>query len=180
MTAPRSTIEETRAIASGDTEAFARFYDTWFTWVLAEARRATSRDEAFCLDVVQDVMLDVVKRLPPLANEAIVCSWLKRTIRSRAIDRLRSEQRRRRRESAVATSTVTTDPDTDTRIAWLHEQLDELGHDVRDLLRMRHGLGWSLARIGGALGLRTGAVDRRLRTAIDELRRRAVQELPDE
>jgi len=41
------------------------------------------------------------------------------------------------------------------------------------LLVMRYRLGWTLERIGRAVGLRPGAVDSRLRRATNELREKA-------
>jgi DNA-directed RNA polymerase specialized sigma24 family protein len=80
---PSSTIQRlTTAIASGDTEAFGRFYDRWFDWSVAEARRATGRDESFCLDVVQDAMMRVIKSMKPLPHEAALYRWMRVVIRS--------------------------------------------------------------------------------------------------
>ena len=70
-----------------------------FPWVAAKARSITRRDEAFCLDVVQDVMMIVVKKMPRLETEAALRAWMARTVSRAVTDRLRSEARRRRREA---------------------------------------------------------------------------------
>ncbi|MGK0202373.1 MAG: DNA-directed RNA polymerase specialized sigma24 family protein, partial [Planctomycetota bacterium] len=49
----------TGRIAAGDESAFAEFYEAWFVSTLALSRAISRRDEAWCLDVVQDVMLTV-------------------------------------------------------------------------------------------------------------------------
>ena len=59
----------TEAIASGNTEAFASFYRQWFDTMYAQARNASGRDESFCLDVVQDAMLRVIKSVPAMASD---------------------------------------------------------------------------------------------------------------
>ena len=169
-----STHKLTAAIASGDTEAFARFYRAWFDRMTAEAARATGKDEAFCLDVVHDAMLRVIKSIKPLDSEAALGRWLQRTVRSCAIDRLRAESRRRRREQAVATEERHAEAENlEERIAWLRRQLAELDEPAASMLLMRHRFGWTLARIGSAVGLNTGAVDGRIRRTLDFLRQRA-------
>ena len=65
-----------RSIAAGDEAAFAAFYAAWFSPTLALARGACRRDEAFCLDVVQDVMLAAAKKMPALPTEASIGAWL--------------------------------------------------------------------------------------------------------
>ena len=60
----------TAAIARGDPTAFGRFYELWFDPALALARSISGRDESFCLDVVQDCMLRVVRSMKPLATES--------------------------------------------------------------------------------------------------------------
>ena len=104
------TRAQTAAIAAGDTAAFARFYDRWFDTVYAEAARATGRDEAFCLDVVQDAMMRVIRSMRPLPAEDDVRRWLRAVVHSCAYDRLRSETRRRRRETAAARTRPLTAP----------------------------------------------------------------------
>ena len=60
----------TGAIAAGDTDAFSRFYRARFDQMLAEAVRATGRDESFCLDVVQDAMMRVIRSMKPMSSGA--------------------------------------------------------------------------------------------------------------
>src|SRR5258705_8447579 len=81
--APDESVREmTVAIAAGDTAALARLYRGWFDFILQEAHRCTGRDEHFCLDAVQEAMLRLIKRLPPLNNEAALTAWMKTTVRS--------------------------------------------------------------------------------------------------
>ncbi|MCH8316763.1 MAG: sigma-70 family RNA polymerase sigma factor [Planctomycetes bacterium] len=47
------------------------------------------------------------------------------------------------------------------------------------LLLMRHRFGWTLKRIGDALGLKPGAVDGRIRRVLTKLRRRAKEQSHD-
>ena len=81
----------TRTIASGDTEALARFYSQWFDPMYAMARRSTGRDESFCLDVVQECMMRVIRSIKPMATESELRRWLHVVVRSCALDALRRE-----------------------------------------------------------------------------------------
>ena len=148
---PTETAALTAAIASGDPEAFARFYDAWFDKALVEARRSTGRDDEFCLDVVQDAMMRVIRSIRPLESEAALHRWMRVVVRSCACDRLRSDIR-------------------------LHEQLEQLDDRDVHLLVMRHRFGWTLHRIGRALGVSHGAVDRRLRRLVSRLRKSAKED----
>ena len=166
----------TRAIASGDTEAFARFYRRWFDRMYAEANRVTGRDESFCLDVVHDGMMRVIRSLGPMDNEAVLWGWLRAVIRSCAFDRLRREMRRRRREQAGAGIALPAAPDDlEERLAWLREELAQLDEREAALLTMRHRFGWTLRQVAGAAGLNPGAADGRLRRTLQTLRRRAKE-----
>ncbi|MCA9290788.1 MAG: sigma-70 family RNA polymerase sigma factor [Phycisphaerales bacterium] len=160
----------TAAIASGDPEAFARLYRDRFDAVYDMARRTTRRDEAFCLDVVQDVMLRVSRCLPVMETDDDVDRWLQVAVRCAARDRFRAEQRRRRREHRASTTPAATDarPTADARRE-LDERLAALEPTWLEPLIMRYRFGWTLQRIATALGLSTSTVDGRLRHAVDRL-----------
>jgi RNA polymerase sigma factor (sigma-70 family) len=172
----------TSAIASGDTEAFAVFYRQRFEMMYAEARQFTGRDEAFCLDVVQDSMMRVIRSLRPIDTEHALASWLRIVVQRCALDRLRTERRRRRREKAAEIESPTPprrDEDRSERLDWLQDQLSRLEPDVMHLVNLRFGLEWGLKRIGAALGLKAGTVDGRLGRAIASLRAKALEDLHD-
>jgi RNA polymerase sigma-70 factor (ECF subfamily) len=173
-----SVQELTAAIASGDTEAFTRFYRGRFDQMYAEARQATGRDEAFCLDVVQDAMIRVIRSLRPMDGEASFRAWLRAVVHCCAYDRLRADRRRARRERAAAEARAAEAPDDDLadKLAWLRRELASLDGQQARLLVMRYRLGWTLQRIGGVLGLKPGAVDGRLNRAVKTLRRRGEEQ----
>lgn len=175
-----STHTQTAAIASGDTEALSRFYEYWFDRLYAEARRVTQRDESFCLDVVQDVMMRVIKSIKPMQSEAQLWRWLQTVVRSCAYDRLRKEKRRALRERA-ADYTINDEhiSSIHEQLHWLERQINELDRRDADLLIMRHRFGWTLNRIGRALGMTTGAVDGRLSRLTARLRAKARDRFHD-
>ena len=172
----------TAAIASGNTEAFARFYDAWFDELYAYARRASGRDEAFCLDLVQDVMMKVIKRLRPMPTEQALRLWLRRVVVSTMIDTLRSEKRRAARESRYAESRAGQDAPAMAdaeRLGWLTNELASMDDALADLMVARHRFGWTLSRIGEVFGLTPGLVDGRTRREAERLRRRAAEVFDD-
>ncbi len=177
---PVDALSDTRtltaAIASGDSEAFARFFGAWFDWMRREAARTTGRDEAFCLDVVQDSMMRVIRSLKPMSTDDDLRRWLRVVVRSCAYDRLRREARAHRRErdtAGASTARHDADPEFDERLRWLERELQSIGNANARLLLMRYRFGWTLQQIGFALGLKPGAVDGRLRRLVSMLRRRA-------
>ena len=175
------TIHElTAAIASGDTEAFGRFYEQWFDHILTEARLASRRDEHFCLDLVQDVMLRIIRSRRVFDHEDSLRRWVRVVVQSCCIDHFRAESRRRRREHAHHSSAEQHEVvnEQDERLLWLESQLATLGPDDAKLLDMRFRFGWTLGRIASTLGLSTGAVDGRLNRLLAALRGRVKGMLP--
>jgi len=188
---------QTQGVAAGRRDAFADFYCAHFDRMYRQARHATGRDESFCLDVVQDAMLRVIRSLRvPFGSERALHAWLRRVVVSCAIDRLRAEQRglRERKPSVTQGVQALADqlahgqgahPDTATsmpteeRLAWLRAELSQLPDAQSKLIVMRYRFGWTLERIGRAVGLSPSAVDGRIRRTITRLQKNAVEEFHD-
>ena len=174
---PDETRALTTAIARGERRAFGVLYTRWFDHAYATARRLTGRDEAFCLDVVQEAMLKAARRIPTLPNEAALSAWLCRVVHRAALDALDSERRRRdrerraRRETPLSTAThPQTERELDERIDWLRARLQELSAEDRGLLRARFVRGRTLAQTGEEAGLTGDATHGRLRRILRRLR----------
>jgi len=169
----------TSAVARGQEPAVELFYRRFFDLLYRHARQVSQRDESFCLDVVQDAMLRIMRTIRPVATEAQLVAWLKLIVKSVAYDALRRERRRKGREAARGT--VDNQPATDEseRLAWLREQLLALDPPLVRLIELRFVHGWKLARIAQLLGLSVGTVDGRLRRALDRIRRQAG-EMPND
>lgn len=172
-----------RAIASGDIEAFARFYRRWFGPMFIMARRCAGRDESFCLDVVQDSMMRVIRSIRPMNDEVAVERWLHVVVKTCALDMLRRERRRRVREQRSKARSPKLDASSSNdalelehRIAWLRDQIARLPSEQAHLLSLRFRFGWTLSQIGRAVGLKPGAVDGRLTRALATLREQALEE----
>lgn len=172
-----------RSIAAGDEAAFVAFYDAWFPATLALARGASRRDEAFCLDIVQDVMMTVAKKLPALRDAAAVGAWMRSTVLRAVADRARSERRRARREADAAAARdaalAAAEPwnalaDGERR-EWLEERIGELSPEDRELLVARFSPSITVTAAGALLGLAPDAAHGRLRRALERLRRKASE-----
>ena len=181
------TAALTPRIARGDAVAFSAFYEAWFDGAFALARTVSRRGEDFCLDVVQDVMLKVIKRMPAMTNEPAVAAWMSRTVVSAALDRLRSEQRRRRREDAVAVArpeSTAVEPiavlAAGEQRGWLVRQLASLPAADRALLLERFDGEQTLAAVGARFGLNEDQAHGRLRRLVQRLRRAAQEWLGDQ
>ena len=165
----------TAQIAKGDEQAFASFYELWFDRALAMARKATRRDESFCLDVVQDCMMRVVRAMRSLETEEAVQAWMARAILTTAVDRLRADRRRKRREQVSARSEldphdVSHDAEIAERNRWLAEHIKRLPGRDQELLAARFGDDKTLQQVGEALGMTGHAAHGRIRRLLEKLR----------
>ena len=177
-----ATEKLTRALAAGNEDAVETFHRRYFDWLYAQARRATRRDEAFCLDVVQDAMLRIIRTIRPVECDVRFRAWLKLVVQTTAWDRLRSERRRRQRElvAIVGRETLDNDEPADTeQQEWLKEQIARCDPEIARMIELRFEHRWTLARISKLLGLSIGTVDWRLRKALKDLREKAIEDFDD-
>jgi RNA polymerase sigma factor (sigma-70 family) len=169
----------TEAVAAGESWAIETFYRQQFDWLYRQAVWATGRDEAFCLDVVQEAVLRILRTIRRANSPAQLRAWLAIVVRTTALDMLKAEGRRRRREHLAAVGEAgRSDPpdDTDARLDWLRRQIGLLDPHLVRLVELRYTRGWTLARIGSALHLPTSTVNGRLRMALRRLSRQARSE----
>ncbi|MCB9882827.1 MAG: sigma-70 family RNA polymerase sigma factor [Planctomycetes bacterium] len=165
------------SIRQGDGSAFERFYDLFFDACVTWTRNATKRDEDFCLDCCQDVMMIVADRLPRLETKKALAAWLHRCLHTKAIDRLRSEERLARRERSAARHEhdhASADPHEHAvrveEVEWLTKKLGELEERDRALLHARFFEDASLAATGASVGIGGDAAHGRIRRLLVRLR----------
>jgi len=175
-----SAARLTRGVARGERGAVEALYRGWFDRVYRMARAATGRDESFCLDVVQDVMMRAVKRMRPLGGERELKAWMGKATISCAIDALRREQRRARRERAVAGAARETDDGAgvDARLEWLRGEMERMTPEDRALVAVRFGRGRTLEAAGQATGISGDAAHGRMRRVLRALLKSAAEMLP--
>jgi RNA polymerase sigma factor (sigma-70 family) len=191
---PDPTEQLTAAMARGDRAAVAAFYERYFGLLYRAARGATRgrRDEHFCLDVVQDAVLRIVRTVKPVGGgEGQFVAWLRLVVQSAAYDLLRREQRRAAREREGASRGPAGGPggradapaesigheengaSLAEQLAWLRGELQRLEPGIAELIELRYEKRWTLAAIGARLGVSAGTVDGRLRRALGRVRERA-------
>jgi len=179
------TIQKlTSAMAAGDEDAVETFYRQYFDWLYAEARRATRRDESFCLDIVQDAVLRILRNVRAVESETQWRAWMKLVVHTTALDRMRSERRRRTRETVVAgdASMIAECEDETTRqdrIEWLAQQIARFDPQMIAIIEMRYQRGWTLQQVAQSIGLSIATIDGRLRRAFKTLRERAPEDSDD-
>jgi RNA polymerase sigma-70 factor (ECF subfamily) len=167
-------------VRTGDSEAFTQLFRQWFDRVYSMARRNTSKDESFCLDVTQDVFMIAIRKLPVLESEAQIAAWFEKVVVRKALDRVRSDRRRISHESRKA-STIERDVNREDAAAldWAAAQLRALSDVEQSLLRARFVEGKSLLEIAGG-GTTRGGIHGMIRRAIEKLRRRAKEAFGDD
>ncbi|MEO1007799.1 MAG: sigma-70 family RNA polymerase sigma factor [Planctomycetota bacterium] len=159
----------TARIARGDPEAFAELYEYVFDRALLDARGLTGRDEAFCLDVVQDAMLRAARRMPRLDTWAAVGAWMRRAIASSAIDLLRAEASRRKRERSTGHEREDGPRPTEAPEAEMIDAMQELSDREWQAVRMHVGHGLSLAAVGRAMRISRNAAHGLVRRGVRRL-----------
>jgi RNA polymerase sigma factor (sigma-70 family) len=177
---PDETKKLTGAMAAGDARAVEEFYRRYFDWLYTRARLATRRDESFCLDVVQDSVLRIVRTVRRVESEGQFRAWLRLVVQTVACDRLRSDSRRMQRELVVAAircNELQFDETPDaSQEQWLKEQIARLDPQIVRMIEMRFEQSWTLGKIADFFGVSIGTIDGRLRRALRQLRDRAIEE----
>lgn len=181
--APLDAARLTTGIRRGDRGAFAVVYEAYFERVLGLAKRISGRDEAFCLDVVQETMMRAIRAIPVIEEEAALWAWLARATRSVVVDLVRMDLRRKARERAAVGQPASTKIEADEELAaWVRERLAMLDTEEERLLREHVVRGRTLAEFaaGEGRGVSRHAVYGKVRRVLKGLRRRAREAFGDE
>lgn len=169
-------------MAAGDERAIEAFYRRYFDWLYSQARRLCRRDEAICLDVVQEAVLKIIRSIKQVESEQTLLAWMKLVVQTTVLDLWKQEARRKTREAVVAahrseseTAPDAIDPDEQaTQMAWLRGEIARLDPVLVEMIEMRFEKQWTLVRIGQWFGLSAGTIDGRLKRALKQLRQKAT------
>ncbi|HMO25572.1 MAG TPA: RNA polymerase sigma factor [Tepidisphaeraceae bacterium] len=164
-----SIADLTLAMSRGDRAAVEAFYRRYFDWMYRVAGSATRRDESFCLDIVHDAVIRVVRVVRPMQTQAHFENWLRLVVRTCALDRLRADARRTKREATRVPTMTHAEPALDQADV-LTAALARLDPEIVRLIELRYAHGLTLARMALLLNTTTGAIDGRLRRAIALIR----------
>jgi RNA polymerase sigma-70 factor (ECF subfamily) len=155
---------------AGDEAAFAELVGRYAPRLHYYLRKLL-RDAGGAEDALQDVWLDVYRRVPRLADPAAFPAWLYRVARDRAFRELR--RRRPRPLPLEAAGPVAADDDAELTAAdaeWVHAALDRLGPEHREVLLLRFMEDMSYEDIAQVTGCPLGTVRSRLHHAKRALR----------
>lgn len=176
--------EISRRMADGDSDAFVQVYEACYEQVLKAAQRYTGGDLDTAKDIVQEVFLKLMRSMRPMPDERQLRGFVRVTTKCVALDFLKGERRRSgtlrkfsegHSEGHVVTECAESLDQLSARILWLTEQLQSLSADQRQLLDWRYRLGWTLESIGRRLGLKSGAIDGRIRRVLQQLKRQSEE-----
>lgn len=172
------TVELVGRIATGDREAFSRFYDVMAGAALGLIRRIV-RDPAAAEEVLQEVFLQVWREAPQYdRGRGSPEAWLVMRARTRAIDRLRSMRRRDKTfgvplDESVARQEVTGEPDPGVAAegrGLVRTALGELPAPQRRVIELAFFEGLTQTEIAARLGEPLGTVKTRARLGLERLR----------
>jgi RNA polymerase sigma-70 factor (ECF subfamily) len=168
-----------RQIAAADRAAFAEFYDRHSTFMYSIACKILN-DASEAEDVLQETFLQIwekSKNFDPTLGKA--SSWVAVLVRNKAIDRLRSSQRRNRTAEAAGVETAFSTGTTDTMNDALHGQekaklirsaIVELPEEQRRAIELAFFSGLTQDEISRRLDQPLGTVKARIRRGLLKLR----------
>lgn len=168
----------TDAVVRGDRDAYTRLFTLRCSLVEREATRRLGRRSDLAADAAQEAWIRIARAPRRCPDARSLDGWLRRVVRSAALDLLRSELARRLREERIAASrreaqAFVADVELLESLRVDLASLDGLSDAERSLVELRARTGATLTQLAAMLGLGRAAVDSRLRRACDEARRLA-------
>jgi RNA polymerase sigma-70 factor, ECF subfamily len=170
-------VELVRAIASGDQTALRAIYERTHGLVFTLIVRIT-RNRATAEELTLDVFHDIWRRASKYdATGGSVVGWIMNQARSRAVDRLRFEQRQKRvdphshdseAEAEVASADETVDATDQGR--QLRDALQSLTADEREAIETAFFSEMTYAEVAMRLAQPLGTVKTRIRSGLSKLR----------
>ncbi len=169
--------------ARGDEASYEELYDKLSTTVFGVCRRVL-RDPSEAEEVSQEVLLEIwrtASRYDP--TRAGVRSWAVMISHSRAVDRVRSSERRRVREEATtlpdppAVDEVSEAAVSAFEVRRVRKAMAELSEVQRESVRLAFYGGHTHVEVAGLLGVPLGTVKTRIRDGLTRLRTHLGPEL---
>lgn len=175
-----------RQIAAGDRASFAEFYDRHSTLMFSVACRIL-KDSNEAQDVLQEAFLQVwekAARFDPKLGKA--SSWAAILVRNKAVDRIRSSQRRVRlaEEAGAEQAAMANVDDTANESIYGHEKANliqsaivQLPAEQRQAIELAYFSGLTQDEISKKLSQPLGTVKARIRRGLLKLRDRLEEVL---
>jgi RNA polymerase sigma factor (sigma-70 family) len=169
MTRTPSAAELVARCRTGDQEAWAQLVERFSRYVYAIATQGFRLREQDAEDVFQDVFARVYERLDTLRSDDAVQPWIAQLTRRLCIDKLRAGSREEPSDEVEGTA----DEDALGRIDEaidVHEAMEELPENCRDILDRFFARDESYRAIGEALSLPAGTIASRISRCLLKLR----------
>lgn len=164
-------------LVKGVRSAYESLFLARCTLVEAEASRRMGWRRDLADDVAQETWLRVARGPRRCATAASLDAWLRRIVRSVAIDMLRSELARRCRERRVSRAEeIRFAEDVELLEALRGEGASALGlaPDERWMLELRIRTGATIEQLAGWIGIGRGALDSKFRRIAERARARRM------
>ncbi|MCA9718428.1 MAG: sigma-70 family RNA polymerase sigma factor [Myxococcales bacterium] len=172
-TATASDEDLVGAMARGNGDALGRLYDRYAALLLATASRILRHPQR-AEDLVHDVLMEAWRKAGSYRRErGSVRTWLLVRLRSRALDRIRSEQRARVDtvpSPPRVVDTVHGDPALNMERAQVRTAVASLPVAQREVLELAYFGGLSSREIAHQLGIPVGTVKSRTAAGLGKLR----------
>jgi RNA polymerase sigma-70 factor, ECF subfamily len=170
-------IRLVRSVAAGDQLALHSIFKHTHRLVFTPAIRITNSRET-AEEVTMDVFHDVWRRASAYdPSNGSVVGWIMNQARSRAIDRLRFEQRKKRvcpENDSVATAGSPADPQSVLQVEeqsrLLRRALEELTPDERQAIEIAFFSEATYEEVARRLGQPLGTIKSRIRSGLSKLR----------
>jgi RNA polymerase sigma factor (sigma-70 family) len=170
----------TAAMASGSDHAFTQFYERYFDRLFRHLLVATKGDESLARELVQQVLLRVVRYMKPFENEATLWAWLKQVSRSCHIDWLRRNAKLRFTFSMDSYAEPSIEPSVDPNDSLaeaLESCLNELAPAEREVITAAYFEDSSRKEIAAEWNSTPKAIESRLARIRQKLRRMILEKL---
>jgi RNA polymerase sigma-70 factor (ECF subfamily) len=180
--AEKAWVDLVKSIASGDQVALHSLYERTHRLVFTLLVRITNNGET-AEELTVDVFHDVWRRASSYdpANGSVL-GWIMNQARSRAIDRLRYEQRKKRAGDDSKSDTVVSSNE-DPQVAFQREEqnhhlrkaLSALNHEERQAIEMAFFQELTYREVAVTLNEPLGTVKSRIRSGLSKLRSAIAQ-----
>jgi len=157
-----------RFVASGDAGAFSEIVRRYASLVYSACMRILA-DRETAADATQETFFQLLKKANTITGS--IPAWLHRVATGKAVDRIRTESARRRAEARYADVKCRQVAKWEDLSPHVDQALDALDAPSRDLLIEYFFKGRSLTDIAADKGISHPTVSRRVKAAINELRR---------
>jgi RNA polymerase sigma factor (sigma-70 family) len=153
----------------GEAAAWNELVERFSRYVYAIAVRAYRLPEHDAEDVFQDVFARAYERLGSLRDDAAIRPWLAQLTRNACVDKLRTSAREQPAEDPAAEEADAMLERLDEALD-VHEGLDALSGDCREILDRFFARDESYRTIGDALDLPAGTIASRISRCLGKLR----------